>query len=191
MFLHVRVAKVEVSAGGAQSSLNSLFLLKVDVAFEADCTLRLVDWLSKSTRASKRVGAGGCTALVVFAFQSLGVEGDRPCLGVVALGHAVSQFVVSGFLGAAVHARLNNKLLVTLAHAHQLPVLSLHHLATHRVRCHVFLAEVFPLGRVEEALIPLAFLRISPLVHFALHLLCYLFFHDLCLFAYARLGFLL
>jgi len=171
--------------------LNRLFLLEVDVAFVTDSALRLVDRLSDSTRASKRVGASGCTHVVVFAFQSLGVEGDRPCLRVVSLGHALSQFVVSGFLSAAVHARLNNQLLVTLSHAHQLAVLSLHDLATDCVRSQVFLAEVLSLGGVEEALVALAFLRLCPLVHFPLHLLCYLFFHDLCLFAHARLGFFL
>ena len=91
----------------------------------------------------------------------------------------MTQFIVSGLGSAAIHPSLDNEVIVTVTHGHQLAILGLHDLATDRVLRVFLLVVVLRVRGVEVTVLlsrfnvsmPLAHLLSDLVLDFALHAL--------------------
>lgn len=113
MLLHVWVLDGQVTTLSPRELSHSLLLGEVDVSFVVLDCLGLVEGLCESAGLGEWVWPGGCRHVEVLSFECLGVDGHWSLLGVVSLWDSLSQLIVSGLLGASVHASLDNQVLVT------------------------------------------------------------------------------
>lgn len=95
MLLHVRVMHLQVSSDGAGGLMNHLFFAEVNDLSLTLHRLGLVDGLGHAGGAREGVGTGSGRHVGVLAFEGLGVNRNWSLDGVVALGDAIAEFLVS------------------------------------------------------------------------------------------------
>jgi len=110
-------------------------------------------WLRHTSSDREWVGASRGGAVHILAIQVLSVEGNWHLLVVVSGWNALFKLIISAFLSATPHSRLNNELVVTLFHWHVLAVLGRHNFLTNSVDGEVLLDELTSLPGIKTALL--------------------------------------
>ena len=96
VLLHVRVTTVLQVGSLLPSEFPHCFLFfKVNVAFVANHSFGLVEWLCKATSLGEWVNACCSTHVSVFPLEGFSIDRDRPSLRVISLWHSSSEFIIS------------------------------------------------------------------------------------------------
>jgi len=158
--------------------VNGLLFIKIDISFEPFNCFGVWNWLCESPSYSERIGPSRCGSVKVFPLKGLRVNGYWCGLVVLSLRNAFLQLLISEFLSATVHARLDDQLLIALGHRNFSAVLCFHNFSTNNICSHVFFCVCFPTCCIEVSLSKLLFCLLLLLAQFFSNLgLDFLFEH--------------
>lgn len=131
--LVVGVTGVEVTAACPHHFQSALLLVKIDVAFERQHGLRLVQRLREASRDGEGVRASGSTHVCVLTLKSLGVDCYGSGLSVISAGNSSLDFLIGQLLLASPDTSFNDQLLVAISHGNFFTILRYHNFASDNV----------------------------------------------------------